>query len=130
MTDVLGWLNQHLQTIDRFPLAPEQLGALIRLTTAGTLSSSMARRVFGRMLETGESAEQIVAAESLVQVRDEDQIESWAGEIIAAFPEEAARYRGGEEKLLAFFMGQVMKKSRGKVDPRLATDILRQKLTS
>jgi aspartyl-tRNA(Asn)/glutamyl-tRNA(Gln) amidotransferase subunit B len=128
MTDVLGWLNQQQQTIDRFPLSPQQLGALIRLTIAGTLSSSMARRVFGRMIETGETAEQIVAAEGLVQVRDEVQIATWASEVIAAFPDEAARYRGGEEKLLAFFMGQLMKKSRGKADPRLATEILRKQL--
>ncbi len=128
MTDVLSWLNQQRESIERFPLGAEQLGALIRLATGGMLSSSMARHVFTRMLETGESADAIVAAEGLIQVRDQEQIDGWASEVLAAFPAEAERYRAGEEKLLAFFMGQLMKKSRGRVDPRLATEILRTKL--
>jgi aspartyl-tRNA(Asn)/glutamyl-tRNA(Gln) amidotransferase subunit B len=128
MVDVLGWLKQRQMGIDAFPLAAARLGELIRLTASGTLSSTLARQVFARMLETGASADAIVQAEGLVQIRDTDQIESWAEEIVAAFPDEAARYRGGEDKLLPFLMGQLMKKSRGKADPRLATQVLRSKL--
>lgn len=128
MTDVLGWLNQRDLRIEGFPLAADQLGELIQLVAEGTLSSSMARRVFARMLETGRSAASIVEAEGLAQVRDEQQIEDWASEVIAAFPDEVARFRGGESKLLAFFMGQMMKRSRGQADPRRATEVLRSKL--
>ena len=64
----------------------------------------------------------------LVQVRAESQLEAWAREAVAAHAAEADRYRAGDAKLLAFFMGQVMKKSRGKADPRRATEILRDLL--
>lgn len=130
MTDVLGWLNQRGAPIEQFPLAAERLGELIHRVTDGTLSSSMARRVFTGMIETGRTAASIVDAEGLAQVRDERQIEDWADEVIAAFPDEVARFRGGESKLLAFFMGQVMKRSRGQADPRRATEVLRTKLTA
>lgn len=128
MTDVLGWINQRQSTIDAFPLRPPALARLIQFTQDGTLSSSMARGVFARMLETGESAEHIVAAEGLAQIRDTDQLQSWIEQIVTQFSREAQRYRAGDDKLLGFFMGQLMKRSRGQADPRLATDLLRQML--
>jgi aspartyl-tRNA(Asn)/glutamyl-tRNA(Gln) amidotransferase subunit B len=128
MTDVLGWLNRTQATVDRFPMSALRLGALIALVTNGTLSSSLARRVFARMLETGETAEEIVRAEGLAQVSDADEIDRWAADAVEAFPAEAARYRDGDDRLLSFFMGQVMKRSRGKADPRRATEALRARL--
>lgn len=128
MTDVLGWLNPRQAAIADFPLDAMRLGELIRLVATGTLSSSMARAVFSRMLESGLTAAQIVEADGLSQVRDEAQIETWVDDVIAAFPGEVARFQGGEAKLLAFFMGQVMKRSRGQADPKLATAVLRAKL--
>ncbi len=128
MTDVLAWLNQQQCAIDEFPIPPAQLAQLIGLVADGTVSSSLARQVFSRMTETGKPPAVIVQEEGLAQVSDVRQLESWVDEVVAAHPGEAERYRGGEQKLMGFFMGQVMRKSRGKADPRQATEILRRKL--
>ena len=127
MTDVLGWLNERQLEIGAFPIPPERLAELIKLAENGTLSSTLARRVFARMTETGRSASDIVEAEGLAQIRDESQITAWVEEVIAAFPAEIARLKAGEEKIQAFLMGQVMKKSRGKADPRRAAELLRER---
>jgi len=128
MGDVLGWANQRGCAIPEVPVTPEAIGQLVRLVAEGTLSSSMARTVFERVAETGKEPGEIVRAEGLAQVRDTGQLEAWVAEVVSAHPAEVERYRQGEDKLLGFLMGQIMKKSRGKADPRQATELLRAKL--
>ncbi len=128
MTEVLAWLNQQQCAITDFPVPPEHIAQLIGLVADGTVSSSLGRQVFARMVETGKPPATIVEEEGLAQVRDTGQLEVWVDEVIAAHPAEAERFRGGEQKLIGFFMGQVMRKSGGKADPRQATEILRRKL--
>lgn len=128
MTEVLAWLNQRQCAISEFPAPPEDLAQLIGLVADGTLSTTLGRQVFTRMLETGDSPAVIVEREGLSQVRDVGQLEGWVDEVISEYPGEVERYRGGETKLMGFFMGQVMKKSKGKADPKQATAILRDKL--
>ncbi|MGH7504836.1 MAG: Asp-tRNA(Asn)/Glu-tRNA(Gln) amidotransferase subunit GatB [Longimicrobiales bacterium] len=129
MTDVLGWLNQSQAALADLRVPPGHLAELIALVRDGTISSSVARQLFGRMAQSGESALPIVKAEGLVQIRDEDVLEAWAAEVVGAHPDEVERYRAGDRKLLAFFMGQVMKRSQGKADPRRATAILEAHLS-
>lgn len=128
MTDVLGWLKKNHATIAAFPIPPSGLAQLITLTIDGVLSSSLARDVFSRMIETGRSARAIVDTEGLAQVSDQAQLEAWIADALVAHPAEVERFRAGDEKLLGFFMGQVMRASKGKADPRLATELLRQRL--
>jgi len=128
MTDVMGWLNKRQMPLDAFPIPADRLAEVIRLARDGTLSSSMARTVFERMAETGESAAAIVRAEGLEQVSDTERLERWVDAVIAGHPAEAERYRGGETKLLGFFMGRIMTASGGKADPRRTTAILRERL--
>lgn len=128
MTEVLGWLNQQQCPISEIPVSPEHLAQLIGLIADGTVSTSLGRQVFARMAETGRAPAVIVQEEGLSQVRDTGQLEAWVDEVIAASPVEADRYRQGNEKLLGFFMGQIMKKSQGKADPRQVTELLRRKL--
>lgn len=128
MTEVLAWLNQQQCAITDFPVPPEHIAQLIGLVADGTVSSTLGRQVFARMIETGKPPATIVEEEGLAQVRDVGQLEAWVDEVIAAHPAEAERYRAGEQKLLGFFMGQVMRKSAGKADPRQATEIIRRKL--
>lgn len=128
MTEVLGWLNQRQCAIDAYPVAPRELARLLRLIADGTLSTTLGRRVLERVIETGRPPQRIVDEEGLAQIRDTRQLEAWAEEVLAAYPAEVERYRGGEAKLLSFFMGQLMKRSRGKADPRQATEILRGRL--
>jgi aspartyl-tRNA(Asn)/glutamyl-tRNA(Gln) amidotransferase subunit B len=128
MTDVLGWLNHHQAGMAALRVPPSHLAELIALVRAGTISSTVARTLFTRIAESGEAPGPIVEREGLVQVQDETQLEAWAEAAVAAHPDEVARYRAGDGKLLAFFMGQVMKGSQGKADPRRATEILKRLL--
>jgi len=128
MTEVLGWLNHRQCALSDLRVPPEALAELIRMVAKGTISATMGRRVFVRMAETGRTAPDIVEAEGLAQVSDEAQIEQWVDEVLAAHPAEIERYRAGEERLFGFFMGEVMKKSRGRADPKRAAAILRGRL--
>jgi aspartyl-tRNA(Asn)/glutamyl-tRNA(Gln) amidotransferase subunit B len=128
MTDVLGWVNQRGGDFAALRVPPAEVGTLIRMTREGALSSSMAREVFNEIAESGRGAAAIVQERGLVQVRDEDRLRTWAAEAVAAHPGEAERYRGGDNKLFAFFMGQVMKRSKGQADPRRTTELLRELL--
>jgi aspartyl-tRNA(Asn)/glutamyl-tRNA(Gln) amidotransferase subunit B len=128
MTEVLGWLNQRQCLISEIPVTPANLAQLIGLIADGTLSTTLGRQVFARMTETGRPAAAIVQEEGLSQVRDTGQLEAWVDAVIAGSPVEADRYRQGNEKLLGFFMGQIMRKSQGKADPKQVTELLRRKL--
>jgi aspartyl-tRNA(Asn)/glutamyl-tRNA(Gln) amidotransferase subunit B len=130
MTDVLAQLKQQGSSISDLAVRPSALAELIGLVSAGTISNTIARQVFARMIESGKNAREIVAAEGLVQVRDTAQLETWAAEVVAAHPAEAARYRAGDQKLLGFFMGQLMKRSQGKADPQLANQLVKSALAS
>jgi aspartyl-tRNA(Asn)/glutamyl-tRNA(Gln) amidotransferase subunit B len=125
MTDVLGWLNQNGVTLEAFPIPAGALGDLITMVGAGTISNTIGRKVFARMIDTGESPAAIVEAEGWVQIRDESQLVAWARSIVDAHPGEVERYRGGDARLLGFLMGRLMKESGGKADPKRATAILR-----
>ena len=82
------------------------------------------------MAETGRAAADIVEAEGLAQVSDEARLEQWADEVLAAHPAEIERYRSGEARLFGFFMGELMKRSRGRADPKRASAILRARLAA
>ena len=128
MTAVLAWLNEQQCQIRDLPIPPAHLAQLIGLTADGTLSITIARRVFERMAETGRPPAEIVEAEGLAQVRDVAQLRRWVDEVLAEHGSEVDRYRAGEHKILGFLMGQIMKKSRGKADPRQTNALLREAL--
>jgi aspartyl-tRNA(Asn)/glutamyl-tRNA(Gln) amidotransferase subunit B len=125
MGGVLAWTNETGRAISDFPVPAERLAELIALVADGTVSSTAAREVFALMIERGEGAREIVAAEGLAQVRDEGALEVWVAQALEAHPDEAARLRGGEAKLVGFFMGHVMRLSGGKADPKQASALLR-----
>ncbi len=127
MTEVLAWANTHAKPVAEVPVTPDGLAELIRLVGANAISGTAAKKVFASMIATGRGAQEIVEAEGLAQVSDESQLESWIGEVLAANPDEAKRYGAGEAKLLGFFMGQIMKKSGGKADPKAVSRILQQR---
>jgi aspartyl-tRNA(Asn)/glutamyl-tRNA(Gln) amidotransferase subunit B len=128
MSDVLGWANQHQVPVESLRVTPEHIGELVLLVAEGTLSTNLAREVFEKSAQTGRAPREIVRAEGLAQVRDTGQLDAWADEVVAAHPDVAARYRAGEARLLGFLMGEVMKKSRGKADPKQATQALKERL--
>jgi aspartyl-tRNA(Asn)/glutamyl-tRNA(Gln) amidotransferase subunit B len=128
MTDVLGWLNQRGLDIADVPLDAGRLASLIRLVLDGAISHTAARRVFQLMAESGRSAGDLVAELGLAQVRDDTRLAHWVDAVLSEHSAEATRYRAGEPKLLAFLMGQVMKRSGGKADPKRASELLRARL--
>jgi aspartyl-tRNA(Asn)/glutamyl-tRNA(Gln) amidotransferase subunit B len=112
----------------RFAVAPPDLVALIGLVEQGTVSHQAAKKVFAEMASAGGNPFEIAQRLGLVQVRDAGALERWVDEVLAAHPKEVERYRAGETRLLGFLTGQVMKRSRGKADPKGVQPILERKL--
>ena len=122
--DVLRVLNAQQQEIADFALPAEALCQLIALVDAGSINRSTARDVFDKMVAEGLSAREIVERDGLAQVSDAGALEETVRGVVAGLPDELGRYRRGETKLLAFFMGQVMKATRGRGDPKIVKQLL------
>ena len=95
----------------------------------GVVSRQAAKKVLGEMLTNAGRPADIAATLGLVQVQDSSQIETWVAETLAAHPDEVARYKGGEQKLIGFLVGQVMKRSKGKADPKAVSAALGKALS-
>jgi len=112
------------EDISRFRVRPADLAQLITLVRDGTISHTAGKRVFTQMVETGKPAAQVAADEGLVQVGDESTIATWVDEVLHEHPDEAARYLAGEKKLQGVLVGFVMKKSKGRADPKRVNQLL------
>ena len=110
------------------PLAPEKLGGLIRLIDEGKISGKQGKDVLVEMFKTGKAAAAIIEEQGLVQLSDTGEIDSLIDEVIAANPAQVAGFRSGKEALLGFFVGQVIKASKGKANPKIVNERLRAKL--
>jgi aspartyl-tRNA(Asn)/glutamyl-tRNA(Gln) amidotransferase subunit B len=130
MTDVLRKLKEATAPIERFPVPPSALGDLIALVDRGSVSGKMAREVFEKMHASGETAAAILSREGLSQISDPAAIEEVVRSLVDARPDLVAQYRAGEEKVLGFFVGQVMKATKGQANPKLAREILVRILTA
>ena len=128
--DVLAVINDKKIDISDFPVSPLNLGKLINLIKAGTISGKIAKEIFPIMLENNSDPEQIVKEKNLVQISDTSEIEAIIQKIIDANAEQVEEYRSGKEKVFGFFVGQVMKESKGKANPKLVNEILRNKLST
>jgi aspartyl-tRNA(Asn)/glutamyl-tRNA(Gln) amidotransferase subunit B len=111
-----------------FPVPAERVAGLLALVHVGTISGKMAKDVFEAMRESGRDAESVVKEKGLTQVSDAGAIESAVREVLAANAKQVAQYKGGNEKLLGFFVGQVMKATKGSANPALVNDLLKQLL--
>ncbi len=127
--DVLRTLNEAKIAIGELKASPEQLATLIALVDDGAISTGVARKVFTEMAETGDDPAQIVDRQGLVQISDEGALEATVDEIIAAHPDEFSRLKEGDRKLQGFFMGQIMKATKGQANPKVANQLLARKLT-
>jgi aspartyl-tRNA(Asn)/glutamyl-tRNA(Gln) amidotransferase subunit B len=110
------------------PFAPPALAELIALTERGAISSSVAKDVFEQMWTSGRSAQAIVEAEGLAQIGDESALAAIVDDILARHPEPVAQYRAGRTATLGFLVGQVMKASGGKANPKIVNELLRKAL--
>ena len=96
----------------------------------GTISGKIAKQVFEEMYETGSSAEDIVRKKGLTQVSDGAEIETIIAKVLAANPDGVEKYRSGNTKVFGFFVGEVMKETKGKANPKMVNQILQEKLKS
>ena len=128
MGPLLGLLNAEGKAITESPVSSQSLADLVRLIDEDIISGKIAKTVFDEMARTGASPKKIVEEKGLVQVTDTAAIETVVDQVLAGSEKEVAAYRGGKTKLLGFFVGQVMKKTRGKANPKLVNEILRKKL--
>jgi len=125
MTEALADAKDHG---DQLRVSPDALSQIIGLVKGGTLSHQAAKRVFAEVAGKGGDPRAIAESLGLVQVGDTNVIAGWVTEVIAAHPSEVERYKKGETKLLPFFVGQLMRASKGKADPKLAQRVLEEKL--
>jgi len=116
-------------TITSWPCPPEHLGALVRLIQEGTISGKIAKTVFDAMCASGKTPEAIIAEQGLSQVSDEGALRSLIDHVLASHPDKVAEYRTGRDKLMGFFVGQIMKASQGKANPQRLNTLLKQRLT-
>lgn len=128
MGPVLAWLNRTGTQIEHLPVPPSHLAELIQLVSSGRVSRATGRELFGAMAESGEPAGRLVERGGLEQVSDEATIRGWIDVVAARHPQEAARLRAGERKLLAFLMGRVMRESGNRADPSVTARLLKEQL--
>ncbi len=126
--ELAGALKAAGRDIAESPLSAERLAELIKLIADGTLSSKLAKDVFGKMFAAGKTAAEIIAAEGLKQISDTGELEKIIDEIIEKNPNQVAAFRGGKTGLLGFFVGQVMKATRGQANPKTVNELLQKKL--
>ncbi len=121
-------MNERGISVSEAPISPQALAGLIRLIDKGTISSAIAKDVFAKMLESGRSADEIVEAEGLAQIGDESAIVSAIRDVLARNADAAAQYRAGKQQTFGFLVGQVMKATKGKANPKLANELLKREL--
>ena len=126
--ELFGALNKAGIDLAQSPVSPEQLGGLVDLISDGSISGKIAKEVFADMFETGKDAKQVVEEKGLKQVSDEGAIISMIDEVLASNEDKVDEYRSGKDKLFGFFVGQVMKASKGQANPGMVNQILKQKL--
>ena len=128
--ELASWLNRTDTPISESKVSPSMLGELVRCIQDQTVSGKTAKAVFEAMWHGDGTAGEIIEARGLKQILDTEIIEQAVVEVIADFPAQVAQVRAGEEKVLSFLVGQVMKATSGKANPRAVNEILRQKLCS
>ena len=127
-TELFGALNKEGLSLAESPITAESLGRLIELISDGTISGRIAKDVFVDMFESGEDALDIVERKGLTQISDAGAILELVESVISDNASKVAEFRNGKDKLFGFFVGQVMKKSQGKANPKLVNDLLKDKL--
>ncbi len=129
---IKSWLNENNATIETFPLKPEQIASVISLIDSGKVNFSVASgKIFPEMLATpSKTAEQIATEKNLMQQSDASSIEPIIDAVLLKLSDKVTEYKKGKKGLLALFVGEVMKQSKGKADPKVTNELLLEKLKS
>jgi aspartyl-tRNA(Asn)/glutamyl-tRNA(Gln) amidotransferase subunit B len=129
MTEVLRVVNDEHLTLPDFPVSPENLAAMVNLIADGVISGKIAKEVFDEMLKTKEHPKTIVERKGLVQLSDTGAIGKIIDEILSKNPSQREQFRNGKAQLFGFFVGETMKATKGKANPKIVNDILKNKLS-
>lgn len=128
MSELLREMNENKTEIENSPVTSKNLGEMIQLIDKGTISGKMAKQVFSEMWKTGKGAATLIQSMGLEQITDEGAIAQIINDIILANPTQVEQYRSGKEKVFGFFVGQVMKASKGQANPDAVNKLLKDKL--
>jgi len=130
LTELFRELNERKIEIDELAIEPNQLAQLISLVDDGSINAGVGKEVMSQMADTGTNPSVIVEEKGLVQISDSGELEEIVGRIMTENPDESARFRDGATKLMGFFVGQVMRETKGQANPKLVNELLREKLGS
>jgi len=128
MGSLLGLLNAQGKAIEDTPVSAQDLAELLNLIQEGIISGKIAKTVFEEMAQTGKPPKEIVEKKGLVQLTDPDVIEKVVEKVLADSSREVEDYKNGKTKLFGYFVGQVLKETKGKANPKVVNDILKEKL--
>ncbi|MDP3425904.1 MAG: Asp-tRNA(Asn)/Glu-tRNA(Gln) amidotransferase subunit GatB, partial [Humidesulfovibrio sp.] len=128
MTDILRELNQTGGRAADLKLTPQSLASLVRLVDEGAISAKSAKDILPELLATGGDPEALVKAKGLVQISDTSALEADVDAVLAENPKELADYRAGKTKLMGFFVGQIMRRTKGQANPAIVNQLLAEKL--
>ena len=127
--DISALLNKDNIEIDESNLSAENFGKLIERISDNTISGKIAKSVLDEIWENGSDVDQIIESKGLVQIQDESLLEEIANKVIESNPDQVSAYKNGKDKLFGFFVGQVMKETQGKANPKSVNEILRKILS-
>ena len=128
MGDILRFLNEEKRDLKDCLILPKALADMIILIEEGTISGKMAKEIIEEMYKTGAAPKEIIAVKGLVQITDENALLKAVEDVLAANPAQLEAYRGGKDKLFGYFVGQVMKATKGKANPTIVNDLLKAML--
>ncbi|GAA4725843.1 Asp-tRNA(Asn)/Glu-tRNA(Gln) amidotransferase subunit GatB [Brevibacillus fulvus] len=128
MVDLFGYLNANNLELSEVKITPQGLGEMIKLIEKGTISSKIAKTVFKEMVETGKDPGKIVEEQGLVQISDEGALKQIVIDAIAANPQAVEDYKAGNDRAVGFFVGQVMKQTKGKANPAMVNKLIMEQL--
>ena len=128
MSELMRELNQGQTEVSACLVSPGHLAELLAMIDAGRISGKIGKTVFLEMFKTGRSADEIIQAQGLAMVSDAGELAGLVDEVMAANPGQVAEYRAGKEKLLGFFVGQIMRRTKGQADPKALNELLKEKL--
>ena len=125
LRDILGYLNDEKITLSECKITPEKLAGLIKSLDEGVINNTSAKKVFSLMAQIGKDSATIIEEYNFAQVGSQGELETLVKEIVAAYPQQVEQYRAGKDKLFGFFVGQVMKRTEGKADPKVLNRLLK-----
>ena len=128
--ELMSWLNRSNTAFADSPVSPTMLGQLVQRILDKTISGKIAKEVFQAMWNGEGSADEVIASRGLTQITDSSAIEQVVSDVIARFPDQSEQVRAGQEKVIGFLVGQVMKATSGKANPQTVNDILKKQLLS